>query len=282
MRRTLPPVESFTYEGRRIAYRSYGTGPRTIVLVHGLLMDGRMYTNLAPALAARGNRVICADMLGHGESDQPHDMHAYSMPQFGADVIALLDHLGLVQAVIGGTSLGANVALEAAVHSPERVRALFIEMPVLENGLAAAAALFVPLALAIRISHPTMRLVTALTRAIPRSHFLIDIALDFARRDPRASLAVLDGLTFGRVAPPRAERRKIRAPILAIGHTRDPIHPFSDADTLTRDLPGTRLVQATSIFEWRLRPSRLDDALCTFLDDVWVEPATSTGDRLPA
>jgi pimeloyl-ACP methyl ester carboxylesterase len=86
-----------------------------IVLVHGLLMDVRMFTALAPMLAAAGNRVILADMLGHGASAQPHDMADYSMPQFGRDVIALLDHLGVQQAVVGGTSLGANVALEAAV-----------------------------------------------------------------------------------------------------------------------------------------------------------------------
>jgi pimeloyl-ACP methyl ester carboxylesterase len=141
---------------------------------------------------------------------------------------------------------------------------------------------FVPLALALRISQPSVKLVSRLTRLIPRSHFLVDVLIDFARRDPKASLAVLDGLTFGRVAPPRAERRKITAPILTIGHTRDPVHPFSDADTLTRDLPGTRLVQATSIFEWRLRPSRLDDALCTFLDEVWAEPLASAGDSLAA
>jgi len=47
----------------------------------------------------------------------------------------LLDHLGVPQAVVGGTSLGANVALEAAVLAPERVRGLVLEMPVLENAL---------------------------------------------------------------------------------------------------------------------------------------------------
>lgn len=261
---------SFTYRGRRISFRSHGTGPRVLVLTHGLLMDMRMYTRLAPALAEAGHRVITVDMLGHGESAQPHDMTEYSMQQFGRDVIALLDHLALPEAVIGGTSLGANTALEAAVLAPARVRALVLEMPVLENALPAVAAAFVPLALALRISQRTMRLVSAITRRIPRSHYLLDMMLDFVRRDPASSLAVLDGLIFGRVAPPVEERRALQHPTLVIGHPSDPIHPFSDADRIARELPGARLVTASSIAEWRVRPARLDRELANFLDEVWA------------
>jgi pimeloyl-ACP methyl ester carboxylesterase len=260
---------SFTYRGRRLAYGEHGSGPRVIVLIHGLLMDGRMYGRLASTLAAHGHRVIVADMLGHGTSDQPHEMTAYSMPQFGRDVVALLDHLELPQAVIAGTSLGANISLEAAVAAPVRVRALVIEMPVLENALPAAAAAFAPLALALRVSQPMMMGVAALTRRIPRSHFLVDILLDFVRRDPAASLAVLNGLLFGRVAPSVEDRRALAQPALVIGHPSDPIHPFSDADGLAHELPNAQLVTARSMLEWRLWPARLDRALLAFLDQVW-------------
>lgn len=262
---------SVTYEGRRVSFREYDGGGKPIVLTHGLLMDGRMFAKLAPTLAAHGHRVITVDVLGHGAADQPHDMTEYSMPQFGADVVAVLDHLGIDRAVIGGTSLGANIALEVAVVAPERVRALVIEMPVLEHGLAAAGATFVPLALALRLNLPGMRLMAALTRKIPRSLFMIDLMLDFVRRDPRASAAVLDGITFGRVAPPRALRRRIPHPTLVIGHRGDRIHPFSDADTMARELPRARLVQAKSIAEWRLKPARLDAELLRFLDEVWAD-----------
>lgn len=270
--RSTPSPQTFVTNGRRLAYREYGSGPRAIVLTHGLLMDGRMYSGLAPALAEAGHRVITADMLGHGDSDHPHDMTVHSMSQYGADVIALCDHLGIAQAVVGGTSLGANVSLEAAVLAPERIRALVIEMPVLEHGLGGAAAVFVPLALALRLSQGLMRLVSGVTRAIPRTHFLVDVLIDFIRRDPAASLAVLDGLTFGRVAPPRDLRRKLRHPTLVIGHQRDVIHPFSDAELLARELPGARLVEASSIYEWRIAPARLDAELAGFLDDVWTSP----------
>jgi pimeloyl-ACP methyl ester carboxylesterase len=117
-----------------------------------------------------------------------------------------------------------------------------------------------------------MRVLSALTRAIPRSVFLIDTLLDFVRRDPAGSLAILDGIVFGRTAPPRAQRRSIPHPTLVIGHMRDPIHPFSDADVMARELPHARIVEARSILEWRLAPARLDARLLEFLDEVWREP----------
>lgn len=264
-----PTPQFFVHHDRRIAFREYGSGPRVLVLTHGLLMDGRMFAKLAPVVAARGHRVVTVDVYGHGASHQPHDMTAYSMPQFGGDVLALLDHLGIEQAVIGGTSLGANVSLEVAVAAPERVRALVIEMPVLENGIVGAAAVFVPLALALRIGRRGMRCLMALTRRIPRSVFLLDLLLDFVRRDPIGSLAILDGITFGRVAPPISARRALAHPTLVIGHMRDPIHPFSDADVLARELKKARIVEARSILEWRVAPARLDAKLLEFLEEVW-------------
>jgi pimeloyl-ACP methyl ester carboxylesterase len=70
----LPCSQRFDHQGRSIAWREYGSGPRPIVLTHGLLMDGRMFAKLAPALADRGYRVITVDMLGHGDSGPVRDM----------------------------------------------------------------------------------------------------------------------------------------------------------------------------------------------------------------
>ena len=68
----MAPLEgSFRYAGHRIAYDVYGEGDRVLVLVHGLLMNRRMYERLGPELAARGNRVVAVDLLGHGRSDRP-------------------------------------------------------------------------------------------------------------------------------------------------------------------------------------------------------------------
>ena len=110
-------MASLQFGGQRLAYTEYGTGPRLTILLHGLLFNQRMHDTLARALADRGHRVVTLDLLGHGDSDRPTDKWRYSMPAFGAQVIALLDALGADDAVLLGTSLGANVALEAAVRS---------------------------------------------------------------------------------------------------------------------------------------------------------------------
>jgi hypothetical protein len=84
---------------------------------------------------------------------------------------------------------------------------------------------------------------------------------------------VLEGLFFGRIAPPRDERRRLRPKALVIGHPRDPVHPFSDAGMLADELPNGRLLQASSILELRLAPERLTDAIAEFIDECWEEPA---------
>jgi pimeloyl-ACP methyl ester carboxylesterase len=262
----------FRYEDHRIEYDSYGEGNRTLVLAHGLLMNRRMFDHLGPAMARCGNRVICIDLLGHGRSERPADLRLYSMPLFARQVAALLDHLESPAAVVGGTSLGANVALELATRDPERVSGLFIEMPVLDNALAAVAATFAPILLGLRVGRPAFEVLSRLTSAIPRTNYLIDIGLDLARQRPGPSLAVLEGLLLGETAPHREQRRKISQPALIVGHTLDPLHPFSDSGMLAEELRNGRLVEASSILEWRIRPGRLNGELAAFLDEVW-DPA---------
>jgi len=263
-------VGEFRYEGHRIEYDTYGEGDRVVVLAHGLLMNRRMYERLGPALAEHGHRAVCVDLLGHGRSDRPEDLRLYSMPLFARQVEALLDHLGLERAVVGGTSLGANVALELATREPERVAGLFIEMPVLDNALSGVAATFAPIMLGLRLGRPLFELASRLAAAVPRTHFLLDLGLDFARQSPGPALAVLEGLLLGETAPHREERMRIAQPALIVGHPRDPLHPFSDSGMLVEELPNGSLLEAESIFEWRLAPGRLDAELAGFLTEVWA------------
>lgn len=262
----------FRYEGHRIAYDEYGSGERLIVLVHGLLMNRHMFDRLGPELAERGNRVVTVDMLGHGRSDRPEDLRLYSMPLFARQVVALLDHLEEESAVVGGTSLGSNIALEVAVRYPDRARALFIEMPVLDNALSVVAGAFTPVLLGLKLGRPLFEGLSLLTRGIPRTNYLLDIGLDWVRQRPGPSQAVLEGLLLGETAPHREERVKIDHQTLIVGHPRDPLHPFSDSGMLLEELPNSRLVEANSILEWRLNPDRLNDELSDFLEEVWVAP----------
>jgi pimeloyl-ACP methyl ester carboxylesterase len=264
---------SFEYEGHRIEYDSFGEGEKVIVLVHGLLMNRCMFDRLAPELAGRGNRVVTVDMLGHGRSDRPEDLRLYSMPLFARQVAALLDHLSEPDAVVGGTSLGANIALELATREPARARGLFIEMPVLDNALPGVAAFFAPLLLGLRAGRPFFEGLSVFTSAIPRTNYVIDIALDWVRQKPGPSSAVLEGLLLGETAPHREERLKIAQPTLIVGHPRDPLHPFSDSGMLAEELPNARLVAANSILEWRIKPDRLNAELSAFVDEVFAAPS---------
>jgi pimeloyl-ACP methyl ester carboxylesterase len=262
---------SFLSRGQRLAYTVHGSGDRAVVFLPGLLLPARMNTPLAEHLAERGHKVILLDPLGQGSSARPRDMWRYSMTQFGRDVVNLLDHLKLDQAVVGGTSLGANVTLEVASLAPLRLRGMVLEMPVLDNALVGSAVAFAPLLVAVTIGEPLMRVVSRLARLIPSSAvpFNIDIVLDSVRQDPGPSGALLQGLFFGRTAPHREERCTFTAPSLVIGHHRDPVHPFSDAGMLARELPNGRLVEASSIAEMRLRPDRLYGEIDRFLEQVW-------------
>jgi pimeloyl-ACP methyl ester carboxylesterase len=272
-------MPAFRHQGRRLHYDEYGEGSRPLILVHGLLMNGRMYEKLAPEMAARGNRVLCIDLMGHGRSDRPRDMWRYSMPFFGEQVVALMDHLELDEAIVGGTSLGANVALEVASLAPDRLRGLFVEMPVLDNALLACALAFTPMLVALTLGEPVMRGLSAVTKRVPRTTHLVDIGLDWVRQEPGPSAAVLQGLFFGRTAPHRTERRTFEQPALIIGHPRDPVHPFSDAGMLAKEMPNARLIDANSILEWRLRPQRLNEELGSFLDECWRPTAAKRSPR---
>jgi len=263
---------SFRHGPHRIEYEVHGEGERTLVLIHGLLMNRHMYDALAPEIASRGNRVVTVDLLGHGGSDRPEDLREYSMGQFADQVAALVEHLKLDRPVIGGTSLGANVSLDLGARHPEAARALFVEMPVLDNALLAIGGIFMPVMFALRFGAPVLRGVSWLTSRIPRSGYLIDVGLDWVRQRPEPSLAVLQGLMFGRIAPPREERRKIKLPALVIGHPRDPLHPFSDSGALVDEMPNARLVDANSILEWRLSPGRLNDELAAFVESAYSKP----------
>jgi pimeloyl-ACP methyl ester carboxylesterase len=153
---------------------------------------------------------------------------------------------------------------------PDRLRGSIIEMPVLDNALLGCAIAFTPLLIYLTFGSPLARAVARGARLLPRGvNNLLDSGLDWVSQDPGPSAAVLQGLFFGRTAPPRSERALIETPTLVIGHPRDPVHPFSDADELARELRSARLLDASSILELRIAPERLTNEIARFIDDCW-------------
>ncbi len=268
-------IGQFFHDGHRLEYTEYGGGDRWVVLVHGQLMPRRMHQPLARHLAAAGAHVITVDLLGHGRSDRPEDPLEYSMTAFGEQVIALLDDLGIEQAVIGGTSLGANVSLEVAVLAPERVRGMIGEMPVLDNAVEAGILAFAPLLFVSRFLPLTVTGLRMATRAVPRGlvPFWTGIVLDTLDQRPAPMAAAIHGIFFGRVAPSSRARKQIEAPALVVGHRRDPIHPAADAEMLAEELPDSTFVEARSILEWRFRPDRLNAIAADFVTRCYESEA---------
>jgi pimeloyl-ACP methyl ester carboxylesterase len=260
----------FVWNGRHLGYETYGEGEHVLVLLHGLLMDARLNRGLARALAGRGYRVVLLDLLGHGASDKPAHAAEYRLDVYTEQVVALLDHVRIERAVVGGLSLGANVSLHVAARHPERVQGLILEMPVLERAVPAAALTFVPALLAVHYLPPVARIVSQVAAWASRGrNDLVAGLLAPLASPPEVTTAVLHGILVGPTVPTVDERRSIRAPALVLGHRADLIHPFSDATSLVRQMPDARLVEASSIAELRLHPQRLLGEIERFLADVW-------------
>lgn len=262
-------AETFESDGQRLYYEIHGTGPEVIVYLHGLLLDANINRDIARRLAAEGYRVVLLDLPGHGGSDKPTHATLHRFDRYARHVINLLDHLGVEQATIGGVSLGADVSLQVGVIAPARVKALIVEMPVLENAAVTAAVIFAPLLALVSLGRPLFNLTRKLFARIPRKDRGIpDSLLNLLSNDPASMAAVLHGILVGPIAPDVAARSAIAAPTLIIAHDYDLIHPTSDARNLERQLPNARLITARSIAELRLRPDRLMALIVEFLQQA--------------
>lgn len=104
--------------GINMAYDDAGSG-LPIVLIHGFPLCRKMWHPQVTKLVEAGFRVITPDLRGFGESDAPDG--PYSMELFSDDVIALLDHLEIEKAVIGGMSMGGYVLFNICERYTERL-----------------------------------------------------------------------------------------------------------------------------------------------------------------
>jgi pimeloyl-ACP methyl ester carboxylesterase len=264
-------AHTFTVDQYRLNYEVYGSGDRVLVWLNPLLFDSQLSRGLARALAARGNRVVLLDLLGHGQSDKPTTPNAHRMDSYVQHVLALLDELGVDQVVLGGISLGTNVSLLTAAQAPERIRGLVLEMPVLETAAPAAALTFVPLLLQVRYAQHPLRLVSRIVSRLPSSGFgPLDSLVGTIASDPNEISAVLRGMLLGPIAPTVEQRKAITAPALVLGHGIDLIHSFADAKRLARQLPNARLIRTRTFAELWVRPARLTAEIAGFLDQVWA------------
>jgi pimeloyl-ACP methyl ester carboxylesterase len=129
---TAEPEPRFfpSFDGQQLAWYELGAG-RPAVLLHGYISDA--FTNWvryghAAAIAAKGFRVIMADLRGHGRSAKPHDPAAYPRDALTRDGHALVAHLGLTDYDLGGYSLGARTVSRMLATGATPRRAIFSGM----------------------------------------------------------------------------------------------------------------------------------------------------------
>lgn len=115
-------MEAVSVCGQTMAFRRQGTG-LPVLFLHGLGADSSQC--LAPFGSMPGIDLICPDMPGHGLSHGSD----FSFARFADLTIGLLDALGIESAVLGGISMGAAIALRAALQAPERVKGLVLVRP---------------------------------------------------------------------------------------------------------------------------------------------------------
>jgi len=127
--------ETVHANGIGIHYTRTGGDKPPVILSHGLTDNGACWTRLAEALAGDYD-VIMPDARGHGQSDAPEE--GYRTEERAADIIGLIDVLGLDRPVLIGHSMGGESSAMAAAQAPHLVRAVILEDPAFASGQAPA------------------------------------------------------------------------------------------------------------------------------------------------
>jgi 3-oxoadipate enol-lactonase len=233
-------VSRLEIDGTRIAFRVDGPADGSpLVLGHALGTSMRMWEPQLPALAERF-RVIRYDTRGHGASDV--STAPVTIERLGRDMIALLDHLGVARAHLGGLSAGGITALWVAVHEPARLDRL-----VLANTAA-------------RIGSPEVwdeRIATVRAggmRAMRDASVGRFLTAPFREAHPEIAceigeiiegtpvegyVALAEALS---AADLRGELSRVAAPTLVVGGEHDPSTPFEQSRELHAGIAGSELV----------------------------------------
>lgn len=258
----------------RIHYEEHGSGT-PLVLAYGIGGNAEMWDVNVPGLAAR-HRLILWEPRGHAPSDSPEDPAKYSFQRWALDLRAVLDHLGLRRAHVGGLSLGAGIATRFALRFPARVRSLVITNSSSASGLPLSWQNVVMRARSIEITLTRGMDAMAEFAMAENPNVSERLALDpgakaefyeeYRRLTPigyanalRALLA-MDHVTD--------ELRRLRMPVLLIGGDRDP--SLGPMRVIHRKVRGSKLVvlSPASHFANRDQPEAWNRIVLDFLAKV--------------
>jgi pimeloyl-ACP methyl ester carboxylesterase len=234
----------FEHKGTRLHAIEMGNrGGQPVVFLHGGLADHRAaLLNAAPLTAAY--RVILPDLRGSGRSVYRESL---SWQALADDLVALLDHLGITAAAIGGSSMGSAVALRFALSHPQRVRGLILVSavyPGTDRGLSQAqqAAMHAIGEAGQTALEQGLDALIPLYQRLPEP--IRERAIAMLREFDAASLAATTRLLASNVQPFETitELAKIAVPALIVPGT-DAEHPAHVAELYAQHLPHARLAQ---------------------------------------
>ena len=219
-------------------YEEEGQG-EPLLFLHGLGSDGRSW-EYQREYFANDFRVIVVDVRGHGRSAKPPG--PYSVPQFAADIFALLDHLQIDRFHLVGLSMGGMIGFQMAVDQPERFKSL----TVVNSGPE-----LVPQTWKERWQIVQRRLVLNVMsmekigtfigeRLFPEPHqaeYKVKFVQQMQENDPKAYRAATNALIGWSV---RAKLDRIQCPVLVVSGDMD-YTPVANKEAYVRQMPTARL-----------------------------------------
>ena len=248
----------FSHDGLCFHYRDAGEGI-PFFFQHGLGGDTNQPFGLLEA-PPPGFRLLAFDCRGHGQTVPQGDPEKIGIAAFADDLLALMDHLGLPRAVVGGISMGASLALNFALRFPGRVRGLVLSRPAwLEGPVPRNVAVYARIARHLR-DHGAVcgreRFqqtddYRAMLRESPDAANSLLGQFDHPR--PADAVVNLERIPKESPHPDRRQWAAVAVPTLVLANRQDPIHPFEYGETLARVIPGAEFGELTPKSEDRER-----------------------------
>lgn len=257
-----------TPDGISVGYDDHGAGD-ALVLVHGHPFNRTMWRPQVDRFSQEGWRVIAPDLRGYGESTVVPGMTTLDV--FARDIAGLLDHLGIETFVLGGLSMGGQIAMDFYRQFPDRVRGLLLadtfatgETDAGRQRRTAIADRLLAEGMAAYADEELPKMVDpANIEALPA---VAEHVLGMMRTTPaEGAAAALRG---------RAERpdyfevlAKVTVPALVVVGRDDTYTPVSDAQAMHDRMPDSTLVviEGSAHMPNLERPDEFDAALSTFL-----------------
>jgi len=254
--------------GSTLAYSDRGNG-LPLVLIHGFPLCRKMWRPQAEALDRAGCRVITPDLRGFGESGL--STGTVNMDVYADDIVALMEHLGIDRAVVGGMSMGGYVLLNLLERYPERVAAPLFIATKAGGDDEAAKARRTALAEASRTQGilpvaETFRKLLFAPATLAENPQLVDEVFGWMRAaDPRGAAAGLIAMRDRKDYV--ALLGSISQPALVIGADQDQAVPLENSRIIAEGIPDAELciLHGGGHLVNLEQPEGFNDALLEFL-----------------